>query len=78
MTSPHHSETSLNSGSGHSRNRGSIGDGKAIPGLSVDQRSGSRTSVDNPPSTHKRAESGASGCSESLNNSSVELEVCPI
>ena len=74
-TSSHHSETSLNSGSGHSRSRGSIGDGKAIPGLSVDQRSGSRTSMDRPPSTHKRAESAASGYSESLNNSSVELEV---
>lgn len=76
MTSPHHSETSLNSGSGHSRNRGSFGDGKAIPGFSIDQRSGSRTSMDNPASSHKRAESAASGCSESLNNSSVELEVC--
>ena len=75
MASPHQSETSLNSGSGHSRNRGSIGDGKAIPGFSVDQRSGSRTSVDNSSTTHKRAESAASGCSESLNNSSVELEV---
>ena len=74
-TSSHHSETSLNSGSGHSRSRGSIGDGKAIPGFPVDQRSGSRTSVDNPPSSHKRAESAASGCSESLNNSSMELEV---
>lgn len=76
MTSSHHSETSLNSGSGHSRSRGSIGDGKVTPGFPVDQRSGSRTSVDNPASTHKRAESAASGCSESLNNSSVELEVC--
>jgi len=75
-TSSHHSETSLNSGSGHSRGRGSIGDGKAIPGFSVDQRSGSRTSMDHPPSTHKRAESAASAYSESLNNSSVELEVC--
>jgi hypothetical protein len=75
MTSSHHSETSLNSGSGHSRNRGSIGDGKAIPGFSVDQRSGSRTSMDNPSLTHKRAESAASGCSDSLNNSSVDLEV---
>ena len=74
-TSSHHSETSLNSGLGHSRNRGSIGDGKAAPSSPVDQRSGSRTSVDNPPSIHKRAESAASGYSESLNNSSVELEV---
>jgi len=74
-TSSHHSETSLNSGLGHSRNRGSIGDGKAIPGSPVDQRSGSRTSMDHPPSIHKRAESAASGYSESLNNSSVELEV---
>ena len=73
--SSHHSETSLNSGSGHSRNRGSIGDGKTIPGSSTDQP-GSRTSVDNPPSIHKRAESAASAYSESLNNSSVELEVC--
>lgn len=73
MASPHHSESSLNSGSGHSRNRGSIGDGKTTPVLSVDQRSGSRTSVDSP-STHRRAESAASGCSESLNNSSVEHE----
>ena len=75
-TSSHQSETSLNSGSGHSRSRGSIGDIKAITGFPVDQRSGSRTSVDNPVSTHKRAESAASGCSESLNNSSMELEVC--
>lgn len=76
MTASHHSETSLNSGSAHSRNRGSIGDAKAIPGFPADQRSGSRTSMDHPASTHKRAESAASGCSESLNNSSVELEVC--
>jgi len=75
-TASHHSETSLNSGSGHSRNRGSIGDGKATPTLSVDQRSGSRTSVDRPPSIHKRAESAASGYSESLNDGSVEIEVC--
>ena len=75
MTSSHHSESSLNSGSGHSRNRGSIGDGKAIPGSPADQHSGSRTSVDRPPSVHKRAESAASGYSESLNNSSLEIEV---
>ena len=31
--------------------------------------------MDHPPSIHKRAESAASGYSESLNNSSVELEV---
>jgi len=32
--------------------------------------------VDHPNSIHKRAESAASAYSESLNNSSVELEVC--
>ena len=32
--------------------------------------------MDNPALSHKRAESAASGCSESLNNSSIELEVC--
>lgn len=75
-TSSHHSETSLNNSLGHSRNRGSIGDVKAISGSPADQHSASRTSMDHPPSTHKRAESAASGYSESLNNSSVELEVC--
>lgn len=32
--------------------------------------------MDHPPSIHKRAESAASGYSESLNDDSVELEVC--
>lgn len=32
--------------------------------------------MDHPPSSHKRAESAASGYTESLNNSSLELEVC--
>jgi hypothetical protein len=75
-TSSQHSETSLNSGSVHSRNRTSIGDGRAVLSSPIDQRAGSRTSVDIPPSIHKRADSAASGCSGSLGNSSTELEVC--